>query len=152
VRKYGAVTYEAFVEFLVSSSLVLAGGLWIDCAFCLTAQVTITEDSSSPEQLIEAFRLLANGDDIVTQQDLRKARLSPTATSFLSSAMPSLESNGKEERGTEDLAYDCKPYLHHLHSELKLRSCLFRSCFPGVYFRQVLIGGPQAFHRTRTVL
>lgn len=88
----------------------------------MATKVTITEDSSSPEQLIEAFRLLANGDDVVTQQDLRKARLSPTATSFLSSAMPSLESNGKNERGTEDLAYDCKPYLHNLHSRLKLHT------------------------------
>ncbi|KAJ9110782.1 hypothetical protein QFC20_002823 [Naganishia adeliensis] len=88
VRKHGAVTYEAFVEFLV----------------------TITEDSSSPEQLIEAFRSLAHGDDVVTEQDLRKARLSPTATSFLSSAMPSLP---REEMPQDDLhlAYDYRAFL-----------------------------------------
>ncbi|KAJ9094079.1 hypothetical protein QFC21_006180 [Naganishia friedmannii] len=68
VRKHGAVTYEAFADLLV----------------------TITEDSSSPEQLIEAFRLLAQGDDVVTGEDLRRARISPTATTFLSEAMPSL--------------------------------------------------------------
>ncbi|GHJ86599.1 hypothetical protein NliqN6_3001 [Naganishia liquefaciens] len=89
VRKHGAVTYKAFVEFLV----------------------TITEDSSSPEQLIEAFRSLANGDDVVTQQDLRKARLSPTATSFLSAAMPSLEREGADQASTGDIAYDYHAFL-----------------------------------------
>ncbi|KAI5452339.1 alpha-actinin [Naganishia albida] len=88
IRKHGAVTYQAFVEFLV----------------------TITEDSSSPEQLIEAFRSLANGDDVVTEQDLRSARLSPTATSFLSSAMPSA---AREETAQKEphIAYDYRAFL-----------------------------------------
>ncbi|KAJ9103627.1 hypothetical protein QFC19_004202 [Naganishia cerealis] len=90
-RKHGAVTYEAFVELLV----------------------TITEDSSSPEQLIEAFRLLAQGDDVVTGEDLRKARISPTATSFLSEAMPSLVRPASDgENGEDEPVYDYRAFLN----------------------------------------
>ncbi|KAJ9091404.1 hypothetical protein QFC19_009114 [Naganishia cerealis] len=89
-RKDGAVTYEAFVELLV----------------------TITEDSSSPEQLIEAFRLLAQGDDVVTGEDLRRARISPTATSFLSEAMPSLVRPASDgENGEDEPVYDYRAFL-----------------------------------------
>lgn len=85
--------------------------------FVMLLKVTITEDSSSPEQLIEAFRSLANGDDVVTEQDLRSARLSPTATSFLSSAMPSA---AREETAQKEphIAYDCEPASQGLASRL----------------------------------
>ncbi|KAJ9111479.1 hypothetical protein QFC22_006506 [Naganishia vaughanmartiniae] len=101
VRKHGAVTYEAFADLLV----------------------TITEDSSSPEQLIEAFRLLAQGDDVVTGEDLRRARISPTATTFLSEAMPNLSSRAVDG-GEGDAAdnstgpvYDYRAFLQATFAE-----------------------------------
>ncbi|KAJ9114970.1 hypothetical protein QFC24_007086 [Naganishia onofrii] len=94
VRKHGAVTYEAFADLLV----------------------TITEDSSSPEQLIEAFRTLAQGDDVLTGNNLRTAQISPTTMEFLSRAMPNQiceAVNGTEEELTDEnrQVYDYRAFL-----------------------------------------
>jgi len=64
---YGAVTYEAFINLLVD----------------------IMEDQTSPEQLREAFRGIANDKPFVTELDLRLAQLPAGSIEYLREAMRS---------------------------------------------------------------
>ncbi|EIN12862.1 actinin-like protein [Punctularia strigosozonata HHB-11173 SS5] len=66
-REYGAVTFEAFINFLVD----------------------ILEDQTTAEQLQEAFRGIASDKPFVTELDLRVAKLPPSAIEYLTKAMPS---------------------------------------------------------------
>ncbi|KAF8516840.1 actin cross-linking [Hysterangium stoloniferum] len=72
---YGAVTYEAFINLLVD----------------------IMEDQTSPEQLRDAFRGIANDKPFVTELDLRLALLPAGSIEYLREAMP---------RAGEELDYE----------------------------------------------
>ncbi|KAH8114728.1 actin cross-linking [Phellopilus nigrolimitatus] len=68
-QDYGAVTFEAFINLLVD----------------------ITEDQTTPDQLREAFRGIANDKPFVTELDLRVAHLPASAVEYLREVMPSTE-------------------------------------------------------------
>ncbi|KAF4577056.1 alpha-actinin family protein [Pleurotus pulmonarius] len=74
VEEYGAVTYEAFINFLVD----------------------ITEDQTSLEQLRESFRGIASDKPFVTELDLRLAQLPPGAIDYLREVMPNTTTEGGE--------------------------------------------------------
>jgi len=67
LQGYGAVTFEAFINLLVD----------------------ITEDQTAPEQLRDAFRVLANDKPFVTELDLRLAQVSMHSIDYLKEAIPS---------------------------------------------------------------
>lgn len=71
---YGAVTFEAFINLLVD----------------------ITEDQTTPDQLREAFRGIANDKPFVTELDLRVAHLPVSAVEYLREVMPSTENDSGE--------------------------------------------------------
>ncbi|PAV17111.1 actin cross-linking [Pyrrhoderma noxium] len=71
---YGAVTFEAFINLLVD----------------------ITEDQTTPDQLREAFRGIANDKPFVTELDLRVAHLPMSAVEYLREVMPSTENDSGE--------------------------------------------------------
>ncbi|EIW59419.1 actinin-like protein [Trametes versicolor FP-101664 SS1] len=71
LQDYGAVTFEAFINLLV----------------------TIMEDQTSPEQLRESFRGIAADKPYVTELDLRVAQVPASAIDFLRQAMPSYEND-----------------------------------------------------------
>ncbi|OJT14685.1 Alpha-actinin-like protein 1 [Trametes pubescens] len=71
LQDYGAVTFEAFINLLV----------------------TIMEDQTSPEQLRESFRGIAADKPYVTELDLRVAQVPASAIDFLRKAMPSYEND-----------------------------------------------------------
>ncbi|KAG7571306.1 hypothetical protein FFLO_00818 [Filobasidium floriforme] len=81
--QFGAVTHDAFVHLLVE----------------------ITEDSSSMDQLLEAFHNLANGDRLITETDMRQAHLSSEVTSFLKQTMQAVDDEGHA-------GYDYEKFLH----------------------------------------
>jgi hypothetical protein len=64
--------------------------------------VEITEDSTSMDQLLEAFHNLANGDQLITESDMKQAHLPAEVTSFLKQSM---EAGGQDETGQP--GYDC---------------------------------------------
>ncbi|KAF8583127.1 actin cross-linking [Ramaria rubella] len=66
LEDYGAVTFEAFINLLVD----------------------IMEDQTSPEQLRDAFRGIANDKPFVSELDLRVALLPAGAIEYLREAMP----------------------------------------------------------------
>ncbi|KAL7748857.1 alpha-actinin [Sorochytrium milnesiophthora] len=55
---------------------------------------SITEDTTSIEQLASAFKALASGKSHVTEVDLQIAHLPPQVVSYLQEAMPKSESGG----------------------------------------------------------
>ncbi|KAJ2923764.1 hypothetical protein H1R20_g13333, partial [Candolleomyces eurysporus] len=67
VADYGAVTFEAFINLLVG----------------------ITEDQTTPDQLLESFQGIAHAKPFVTELDLRLAHIPQTAIDYLVKAMPS---------------------------------------------------------------
>ncbi|KAF9643282.1 actinin-like protein [Thelephora ganbajun] len=67
LQGYGAVTFEAFINLLVD----------------------ITEDQTTPEQLRDAFRVLANDKPFVTELDLRLAQVPAHSIDYLKEAIPS---------------------------------------------------------------
>ncbi|KAG1748735.1 calponin homology domain-containing protein [Suillus lakei] len=67
LQDYGAVTFEAFINLLVD----------------------ITEDQTSPEQLRESFRGIADNKPFVTELDMRLAQLPVSAVDYLSEVIPS---------------------------------------------------------------
>ncbi|KAI0736326.1 actinin-like protein [Fomitopsis betulina] len=83
LQDYGAITFEAFINLLVE----------------------ITEDQTSPEQLREAFRGIANDKPFVTELDLRVAQLPASAIEYLRQAMPSAAD------GAEEAEYDYEAWL-----------------------------------------
>lgn len=80
VRDYGAVTFEAFINLLVD----------------------IMEDQTSREQLLEAFRGIANDKPVVTELDLRLAQLPAPAIEYLRTAIP----NAPNEVGEPEYDYE----------------------------------------------
>ncbi|KAF9779654.1 actinin-like protein [Thelephora terrestris] len=80
---YGAVTFEAFINLLVN----------------------ITEDQTTPEQLRDAFRVLANDEPFVTELDLRLAQVPAHSIDYLKEAIPSKENEAGE------LEYDYETWL-----------------------------------------
>ncbi|KAN0064329.1 alpha-actinin [Thecaphora frezii] len=83
-ESFGAVSYDAFLTFLRE----------------------ITEDTTSPDQLLEAFQGLASDKPYVTELDLRLALLPQGSIDYLKAAMP----EGRVE-GVEEPVYDYEGYL-----------------------------------------
>jgi len=83
LQDYGAVTFEAFINLLVE----------------------ITEDQTSPDQLRDSFRGIANDKPFVTELDLRVAQLPASAIEYLRQVMPSAAS------GAEEAEYDYEAWL-----------------------------------------
>lgn len=84
---FGSVSYDAFLTFLRE----------------------ISEDSTSPDQLIEAFQGLASDKPYVTELDLRMALLPQGSIDYLVQAMPAAQVDGLQEN-----AYDYERYLGSL--------------------------------------
>ncbi|KAH0832095.1 calponin homology domain-containing protein [Lanmaoa asiatica] len=84
VQDYGAVTFEAFINLLVD----------------------ITEDQTSPEQLRESFRGIAEDKPFVTELDMKLAQLPVGAIDYLREVLPS----SKNEVGEPE--YDYETWLH----------------------------------------
>ncbi|PVF98471.1 hypothetical protein CPB86DRAFT_806806 [Serendipita vermifera] len=83
-QEYGAANFEAFINLLVE----------------------ITEDQTTPEQLRDAFRGIAQEKSFVTEMDLQLAQLSDGCVKFLSEHMPRANNqltDGVAENGTEKL-------------------------------------------------
>jgi len=74
LQDYGAVTFEAFINLLVG----------------------ITEDQTTPEQLRDAFRVLADDKPFVTELDLRLAQVPAHSIDYLKEAIPSRDHEGGE--------------------------------------------------------
>lgn len=81
---FGAVSYDAFLTFLRE----------------------ITEDTTSPDQLLEAFQGLAGDKPYVTELDLRLALLPQGSIDYLKAALPQVR-----VEGVEDAVYDYEGYL-----------------------------------------
>ncbi|KAE8222967.1 hypothetical protein CF319_g3917 [Tilletia indica] len=84
VESFGAVNYDAFLTFLRE----------------------ITEDTTSPDQLLEAFQGLAGDKPYVTELDLRLALLPQGSIDYFKECMPKAEVDG-----LDGLAYDYEGYL-----------------------------------------
>lgn len=105
---FGSVSYDAFLTFLRE----------------------ITEDTTSPDQLMEAFQGLAADKPYVTELDLREAMLPQESVDYFKHEMPELDeerrhelglgdtgANGSGSNGTTaaaDKVYDYEAYLHSL--------------------------------------
>lgn len=87
VQDYGAVTYEAFINLLVE----------------------ITEDQTSPAQLRDSFRGIAQDKPFVTELDLRLAQLPQSSIDYLRQAMPPAQNDGEP-------AYDYEAWLDEVFS------------------------------------
>ncbi|KAJ2914700.1 hypothetical protein MD484_g5691, partial [Candolleomyces efflorescens] len=74
VADYGAVTFEAFINLLVG----------------------ITEDQTTPDQLLESFQGIAHAKPFVTELDLRLAHIPQAAIDYLVKAMPSSPNDSGE--------------------------------------------------------
>lgn len=121
VQDYGAVTFEAFINLLVS---VLVNAMaWVLLTSEFSIQVDITEDQTSADQLRESFRGMASdkvrssalswntkltftwlSQPYVTELDLRIAQLPASAVEYLREAMPSSQTDGEP-------AYDYERWL-----------------------------------------
>lgn len=86
-ESFGAVSYDAFLTFLRE----------------------ITEDTTSPDQLLEAFQGLAGDKPYVTELDLRLALLPQGSIEYLKAAMPQASAEGLAEP-----IYDYEGYLTNL--------------------------------------
>ncbi|PWN52989.1 hypothetical protein IE53DRAFT_384549 [Violaceomyces palustris] len=86
-ESFGAVSYDAFLTFLRE----------------------ITEDTTSPDQLLEAFQGLASDKPYVTELDLRLALLPQGSIDYLKAAMPKARVENVEEE-----VYDYENYLSGL--------------------------------------
>lgn len=80
IQDYGDITFEAFINLLVD----------------------ITEDQTSPDQLRESFRGIANDKPFVTELDLRIAHIPPASIDYLRNAMP----NSLNEAGEKEYDYE----------------------------------------------
>ncbi|KAL7414425.1 calponin homology domain-containing protein [Mrakia frigida] len=92
VEDYGAVTYKAFTSLLVE----------------------ITQDTSSVDQLGEAFREMAKEKPYITELDLQLAILPAASIEFLKSVIPSQELDTNGHDGVDDrekVAYDYDGFL-----------------------------------------
>ncbi|UZJ56823.1 hypothetical protein CBS101457_006143 [Exobasidium rhododendri] len=93
-QNFGSVSYDAFLTFLRE----------------------ISEDSTSPDQLLEAFQGLASDKPYLTELDLRMALLPQVSIEYLTQAMPKAQVDGLLEE-----AFD---YDHYLSSVSTSLSCL----------------------------
>jgi hypothetical protein len=66
--------------------------------------VGITQDTTSPEQLRDAFTTLAGGKDFVTEQDFRVAQMTQDQIDYLKDVIPRYPIDSVE-------AYDYKAWL-----------------------------------------
>lgn len=105
---FGSVCYDAFLTFLRE----------------------ITEDTTSPEQLLEAFQGLAGDKPYVTEVDLREAMLPAGSVEYFKREMPEVggedaerreqlglatgQGNGAGSAGGGEKVYDYEAYLHGL--------------------------------------
>ncbi|PWN93150.1 hypothetical protein FA10DRAFT_263846 [Acaromyces ingoldii] len=89
-EQFGSVSYDAFLTFLRE----------------------ISEDSTSPDQLLEAFQGLAADKPYLTELDLRNALLPQESIDYLTQAMPQTQIDGLEED-----AFDYDSYLTNLFAE-----------------------------------
>ncbi|KAJ1937724.1 alpha-actinin, partial [Linderina macrospora] len=79
-RGNGYITFEIYIRFLVE----------------------LTEDQTTPEQLLESFRVIAADKDYVTESDLRMSDLSAASIAYLVRVMPQSPS---ATNGFDYLAY-----------------------------------------------
>jgi hypothetical protein len=75
------ITFEQFTKFMIS----------------------ITEDKTTPDQLLESFEIMAGEKGYVTETDLRTGQVPPEQVDYLKTVLPPFE-------GVEN-AYDYKAYL-----------------------------------------
>ncbi|KAJ2502753.1 alpha-actinin, partial [Coemansia sp. RSA 2049] len=78
------------------------GSEYISFEVYIRFMVELTEDQTTPEQLLQSFRVIASDKDYVTQEDLRLSELSPSSISYLARAMPKSE---LADDGYDYLAY-----------------------------------------------
>lgn len=67
---------------------VSQGGDTISFDHFVTYMVSITQDTSSPEQLREAFEIIDAGKGFITEQDMRVAQMSDDQIAYLVSVIP----------------------------------------------------------------
>ncbi|KAJ2160780.1 alpha-actinin [Coemansia sp. RSA 552] len=67
--------------------------------------VELTEDQTTPEQLLQSFRVIAGDKEYVTPADLGMSDLSPAALSYLLKAMPKAAKSKDGADGLDYLAY-----------------------------------------------
>lgn len=97
---FGSVSYDAFLTFLRE----------------------ITEDTTSPDQLIEAFQGLAAEKPYVTELDLREAMLPQESVDYFKQEMPELDPDTRREFGLDSdgdsssvgKVYDYEAFFHGL--------------------------------------
>ncbi|KAF5309603.1 hypothetical protein D9611_013983 [Ephemerocybe angulata] len=80
VSEYGAVTFEAFINLLVG----------------------ITEDQTTPDQVLESFQGIAHSKPFITELDLRLASIPQASIDYLLKAMPG---RAPEEGGEAEYDY-----------------------------------------------
>ena len=102
LEEYGNCGYEAFLGFLRE----------------------ITEDTTSPDQLLEAFQGLAGEKPYLTEMDLKLAMLPPSSVEHFKAEMPEIEGEEKKElllngEGSPagDKLYDYEAYLRSVRCD-----------------------------------
>lgn len=65
--------------------------------------VSITEDKTSSDQLMQSFLVISNNKDYITEQDIRAGQLAPELVEYLKQALPPKD-------GVPD-AFDFQAYL-----------------------------------------
>ncbi|KAG4301887.1 hypothetical protein PCANB_002126 [Pneumocystis canis] len=93
----GVVTYNQFIDFLVDEM----------------------EDHDSPDQVLLAFRDVADGKPYITELDLRQSLVPPTEVEYLVSQMPKLQES-ETEVDDEDRGYPIFDYCSYIESLLDL--------------------------------
>ncbi|KAJ1794600.1 alpha-actinin [Coemansia sp. RSA 2399] len=79
------------------------GSEYISFEVYIRFMVELTEDQTTPEQLLQSFRVIASDKEYVTQEDLRLSELSPPSIAYLARAMAKSE--------IADDGYDYLAYL-----------------------------------------
>ncbi|KAI9505728.1 actinin-like protein [Coemansia spiralis] len=79
------------------------GSEYISFEVYIRFMVELTEDQTTPEQLLQSFRVIAADKEYVTQEDLRLSELSPPSIAYLIRVMPKSE--------LADAGYDYLAYL-----------------------------------------
>jgi hypothetical protein len=75
----------------------------------------MTEDSTSPEQIRDAFASLASGKSHITRRDLELARVPAPITGFLEKAMGSLHLSNGTANGSTSEALDYNGWIRSLY-------------------------------------
>ncbi|CCJ28921.1 unnamed protein product [Pneumocystis jirovecii] len=100
----GVVTYSQFIDFLVDEM----------------------EDHNSPDQVLLAFRDVADGKPYVTELDLRQSLIPSTEVEYLISQMPELQEN-ETEVDEEDHGYPIFDYCSYMESLLDLNDTIIKN-------------------------